>query len=324
MVAFELQGGLLVEVAATEIPNNFESEHTAAAIHPQSGDLYLASYDTNGGERSIIEHFRATDGGRRFAQAETASDPAREFYGRTAKHSLTFTPDGSQLYATFGGEPMALLHGRPGHRRPDLAARRRRRPQPPQAAFENGFARSRRSLRADAPRGAHHPLGRRQAAGRHLQPEPGRLDRGRCAGEARDLVLTPGGGAGVLAGPDDVVMVERDRATGELRLLNATSQRPGHSVQPAGDQPRRPLRLRAGLGPLGLLPAAGQPAQAWCWRAPTPPRSSAAAAGEIRLAANGVDVLLLLSAGRPLLLPPLGRNRRAGSLLAARRVPRLA
>lgn len=224
LVTLELQGGNWVQVAEISLRNNFERELTAFALNPQSGDLYSASYDTNGGSVARIDHFRSQEGGRSFAFAEELDDPTQIGYGKSAKYQLDFSPDGRHLYANFAAEPMALIEVDPGDGRLS--------PVEHAAGLRSHLERPFKIL----------PL-----AGDIYVLTPAAVLQTRFGGAAAeirssldfatwtssfqrpfvDLVLTPGGGAGAITNGDDLAFVERDRTSGALRIRNETSLRPG-------------------------------------------------------------------------------------------------
>lgn len=225
IITFEQVGGSWTEVGRSEVSSDFEREETARAVHPQSGDIYIASYNTNGGDAARIDHYRSLEGGRIFSPRIQLYDANREFGGKAAKHSLTFTGDGRQLYANFGGEPMAMLEVdsfsgalsfAPGAAGPYSHFERPFAIEPGagndvylitpnaivQSRWEDGAATLRSSLDLDT------------------WSAPGPF------GTFRDLELTPDGGAGVVSNIYRMAMVERNPATGVLRFLDETSVSP--------------------------------------------------------------------------------------------------
>jgi DNA-binding beta-propeller fold protein YncE len=222
--SLEMVGGQPLLAGRSEFSTNFELDITSLAINPASGDLYVASYDTNGGAAARIYHYRVADGGRIFAQAETLFDPNREYLGITGKDSLAFSADGGQLYTNFGGEPMALLAVDP--------AAGTLRYLPGAAGDHSYFDRPFKIVPTAF--GHHYALTpnailKLRWDGENVDLLSSRKVEAGGSGSARppaiqDLVLTAGGGAGVLArGGYSVTIVERDRDDGELRLLEGTT-----------------------------------------------------------------------------------------------------
>ena len=225
ILSFEKVGGAWVEAGRSEVDYDFERAQTALAIHPQSGDIYLASYDTNGGAQARIDHYRSLEGGRIFAQAVRFYDVSREINVKTAKHSLFFAADGRQLYTTFGGEPMALLEVDPV----DGSLSYLPRAAGLHSHFERPFkilAKTSGDTYLVTPNAILQTAW--TATGVELRSS---LDvESWTAASSRqpftDLVLTPVGGAGVVSNGQDLAFVERDPASGALRILNETSLRP--------------------------------------------------------------------------------------------------
>jgi hypothetical protein len=229
LIALEPSGGQLVEVGRSDLRSNWEWDQTALSVNPESGDLYIASYETNGGHLSWIDRYSATGGGRTFTFEERLDDPWHEYYSRGAKDSLAPSPDGRHLYANFYGEPMALLEIGTGgalEHVPDAAGLH--------SHFEQPF-----KVLSIAPREAYllTPSAVLQARwdGDELELASSLTlrDWSRLVSRpgVRDLALTPGGGGGVLASNGDLVMVERDRSSGALRLLPDTRVDVGFLVE---------------------------------------------------------------------------------------------
>lgn len=225
IVSFEQVAGQWVEGGRTEVDYDFEREETARAIHPVSGDIYLASIDTNGGASARIDHFRSLEGGRIFARGVQFYDSGREINAKTIKHSLTFVGEGRHLYTTFDGEPMALLEVDPadgslGHvanaAGPYSHFERPFKIVPhlsgdtyvvtPNAILQSNWKDGQAELRSSLDFDTWRPDGPRNLF--------------------QDFVLTPDGSAGVVSNLYNLAFVERDPATGALRLLNDTTIRP--------------------------------------------------------------------------------------------------
>ena len=225
IITFEQVSGQWVEVGRTEVDYDFEREETARAIHPVSGDIYLASIDTNGGAAARIDHFRSLEGGRIFARGVRHYDSSKEINARTIKHSLVFAGDGRHLYTTFDGEPMARLEVDPADGSlshvPNAAG--------PHSHFERPFkilAHASGDTYVVTPNAI---LQTRWNGGQAELRSSLDFDTWRPDGPQslfRDFVLTPGGTAGVVSNLYNLAFVERDPATGALRLLNETTIRP--------------------------------------------------------------------------------------------------
>ncbi len=224
IATFEQVGGQWLEVGRSAVDADFEREPTAMAIHPQSGDIYLASYNSNGGDNGRIDHYRSLEQGRVFAAAVRLDDSSRDINSKTAKHSLAFTADGRQLYTTFGGEPMALLEVDPADGSLSHV--------PHAAGLHSHFERPFKIVPTSpgdtylvAPNAILQTSWNGAAA--ELRSS---LDSETWTAAIRrafqDFVLTPGGGAGAVSNGLDLAFVERDPATGILRILNETTLRP--------------------------------------------------------------------------------------------------
>ena len=74
-VTLELVGGQLIDVGRAPRPLDSDLELTAAAIHPTTGDLYIANYNGNGGDNAAIHRYRSGDGATRCCCGHRATPP---------------------------------------------------------------------------------------------------------------------------------------------------------------------------------------------------------------------------------------------------------
>ncbi len=300
-ITLERAGSQLIEVARWSSPQSFSVLVSSAAVHPQTGHFYVGAFNDDGGEYGTLVHYLPVDGGRSFVESESLTDPARETGGRLSKDSLTFSPDGRHLYASFDGEPMALFEieaatGKPTH-------------VPRAAGLHSRFERPIKLVSA-APGEAYVLTPHAILQSRWDLPQPelvSSLDRESWSAggrpEIRDLLFTPDGGLGILHFANRFVLIERDPASGALRVL------PGTSVE-AGGVPALSADGRH------LYSAGGQTLRVFEVRRESPAltlvRTEPFGGSHLRLSPNGVDGFLFGNGGDPLRM--LRRSAATGEL----------
>jgi len=228
LVTLEKNGAEWVKASEISINGVFDREITTLALDPSRGDLYVASYDTNGGSSARIDHWRSQEGGRSFAFADQIYDSIWLGYAKVAKNRLVFSADGRHLYTNFAGEPLARLEVDLGDGSLVLAesgvgARSRLERPFKLLPFTSG------DTYVMTPAAIVQARFDGQAA-----EAVSSLDRTSWTAASSsvwvDLALTPGGGAGALTNGIDLVFVDRDRYTGELRIRNETNLRPASPI----------------------------------------------------------------------------------------------